>query len=70
LILKKNCFTVKNNGRLFFPSGKKPAGTGSERKTVFTMASETITTGLKKYGIGNKLRRLRLRKSMGLLELS
>ena len=34
------------------------------------MASETITTGLKKYGIGNKLRRLRLRKSMGLAELS
>ena len=34
------------------------------------MASETITAGLKKYGIGNKLRRLRLRKSMGLMELS
>lgn len=34
------------------------------------MASETITTGLKKYSIGNKLRRLRLRKSMGLLDLS
>lgn len=34
------------------------------------MASETITTGLKSYGIGGKLRRLRLRKSMGLLELS
>jgi transcriptional regulator with XRE-family HTH domain len=34
------------------------------------MASETITMGLKKYAIGNKLRRLRLRKSMGLLELS
>jgi transcriptional regulator with XRE-family HTH domain len=34
------------------------------------MASETINTGLKKYAIGNKLRRLRLRKSMGLLELS
>ena len=34
------------------------------------MASETIVTGLKKYAIGNKLRRLRLRKSMGLLELS
>lgn len=34
------------------------------------MASETITAGLKKYEIGNKLRRLRLRKSMGLLELS
>ncbi len=34
------------------------------------MASETITMGLKKYAIGNKLRQLRLRKSMGLLELS
>ncbi len=34
------------------------------------MQSETIVTGLKKYGIGAKLRRLRLRKSMGLLELS
>jgi transcriptional regulator with XRE-family HTH domain len=36
----------------------------------FKMASETITAGLKKYGIGSKLRRLRLRKSMGLVELS
>jgi transcriptional regulator with XRE-family HTH domain len=34
------------------------------------MVSDTITGGLKKYAIGNKLRRLRLRKSMGLLELS
>src|SRR6478736_2008752 len=34
------------------------------------MASETISNGLKKYAIGSKLRRLRLRKSMGLLELS
>src|SRR6201994_207889 len=34
------------------------------------MASETIIAGLKKYEIGAKLRRLRLRKSMGLLELS
>ena len=34
------------------------------------MESETITAGLKKYSIGAKLRRLRLRKSMGLLELS
>jgi transcriptional regulator with XRE-family HTH domain len=34
------------------------------------MESETIAEGLKKYGIGNKLRRLRLRKSMGLVELS
>ncbi len=34
------------------------------------MESETISEGLKKYGIGGKLRRLRLRKSMGLAELS
>jgi quercetin dioxygenase-like cupin family protein/DNA-binding XRE family transcriptional regulator len=34
------------------------------------MASDTITAGLNKYAIGNKLRRLRLRKSMGLIELS
>ncbi len=32
--------------------------------------SETITQGLSKYAIGAKLRRLRLRKSMGLRELS
>lgn len=34
------------------------------------MASETIATALKTYAIGSKLRRLRLRKSMGLVELS
>jgi transcriptional regulator with XRE-family HTH domain len=33
------------------------------------MPSDTITQGLGKYAIGNKLRRLRLRKSMGLVEL-
>jgi transcriptional regulator with XRE-family HTH domain len=33
------------------------------------MESETITEGLKRYSIGEKLRRLRLRKSMGLSEL-
>lgn len=33
------------------------------------MDSETITEGLKRYSIGEKLRRLRLRKSMGLSEL-
>ncbi|MBV9442546.1 MAG: helix-turn-helix transcriptional regulator [Acidobacteriaceae bacterium] len=33
------------------------------------MESETITQGLKRYSIGDKLRRLRLRKSMGLSEL-
>jgi transcriptional regulator with XRE-family HTH domain len=34
------------------------------------MPSATITGELKKYGIGAKLRQLRLRKSMGLLQLS
>jgi len=33
------------------------------------MASDTITSGLKNYAIGSKIRRLRLRKSMGLVEL-
>ncbi len=50
-------------------SGKIPPGTGTERKTIFTMASDTINKGLKSYAIGSKLRRLRLRKSMGLVEL-
>ena len=34
------------------------------------MANETITQGLGRYSIGEKLRTLRLRKSMGLVELS
>jgi transcriptional regulator with XRE-family HTH domain len=34
------------------------------------MASATITKELMKYGIGHKLRQLRLRKSMGLIQLS
>ncbi len=34
------------------------------------MPSDTIENGLKSYAIGGKLRRLRLRKSMGLVELS
>ena len=38
--------------------------------THCNMPSETINAGLKTYAIGSKLRRLRLRKSMGLLELS
>ena len=70
LILRNICFTVKNNGKVAFLRGKESAGTGRERKTVFAMESETIVEGLKKYGIGGKLRHLRLRKSMGLLELS
>jgi transcriptional regulator with XRE-family HTH domain len=59
-----------NTRRLPFVRGKKLYGAGTERKTIFKMASETITAGLKNYEIGNKLRRLRLRKSMGLVELS
>jgi len=69
LILKKICFTVKNSRKLTFLSGKNPPETGTERKTIFAMASDTITTGLKNYAIGSKLRHLRLRKSMGLVEL-
>ena len=34
------------------------------------MESETIKQGLQRYSIGQKIRRLRLRKSMGLSELS
>lgn len=34
------------------------------------MTTDTIAKGLQKYSIGQKLRRLRLRKSMGLTELS
>jgi len=33
------------------------------------MPSDTVIAGLKSYGIGSKIRRLRLRKSMGLVEL-
>lgn len=33
------------------------------------MANKTITEGLRPYGLGEKLRTLRLRKSMGLVEL-
>ena len=51
-------------------SGKDPPETSTGRKTIFAMASDTITTGLKNYAIGSKLRHLRLRKSMGLVELA
>ena len=44
---------------------KKPEQIRIERKTGLDTTSE----GLRKYGIGSKLRRLRLRKSMGLVEL-
>ena len=63
-------FTVKNIEQVPFLSGKNLPETGTERKTIFTMASDTINEGLKSYAIGSKLRRLRLRKSMGLVELA
>jgi DNA-binding XRE family transcriptional regulator len=34
------------------------------------MPSDTIETGLREYSIGAKLRRMRLRKSMGLVQLA
>lgn len=39
------------------------------RKGSSVKDTETISEGLSRYGIGAKLRRLRLRRSMGLLEL-
>lgn len=53
-----------------FPERKKTARNRRGEENDFAMTSETITTGLKNYAIGAKLRQLRLRKSMGLLELS
>ena len=61
---------MKNTRRVYFLCGKNPAANSSPTKAILNMETETITTGLKKYAIGSKLRRLRLRKSMGLLELS
>ena len=61
------CFTLQNSSDLPFRAGKISPRNDTERKTKL---SDTITAGLKKYGIGSKLRRLRLRKSMGLIELS
>ena len=61
---------MKNIDELPFLTGTESAETGTHRKTNFAMQSESITTGLGKYAIGSKLRRLRLKKSMGLLELS
>ena len=69
LIVENNCFTVKNKPKLTFLCGKNPPEKGTGRKTIFAMASDTITKGLKNYAIGSKLRHLRLRKSMGLVEL-
>src|SRR5579871_6135116 len=70
LILRKICFTLKNRRQLAFLGRKKPPGSSRERITIFVKESKTIADGLSKYGIGAKLRRLRLHKSMGLQELS
>ena len=52
-----------------FPLRKIRAAERDQEENEFAMASETIEKGLKEYAIGGKLRRLRLRKSMGLVEL-
>lgn len=61
-------YCKENRSPCFLPC-QKPHRNVSERKTTYKMPSQTITKGLKQYSIGQKLRRLRLRKSMGLVEL-
>lgn len=63
-------FYCKDPGKAPFPVEKETPGNIPGKKTILMKESKTITEGLAKYGIGAKLRRLRLRKSMGLLELS
>jgi transcriptional regulator with XRE-family HTH domain len=63
-------FYCKEQQRVGFPLKKKTGRNRPREENSPYMESETIADGLKKYGIGPKLRRLRLRKSMGLLELS
>ena len=53
-----------------FPVRKESAANSSYTKTISNMATETITTGLKKYAIGSKAAAPSPAKSMGLLELS
>src|SRR5688500_2422919 len=61
-----NLFYFKEQWCDVFPVEKYSPANRSQQENGFTMASDTTTAGLKKYGIGSKLRRLRLRKSMGL----
>ena len=49
---------------------RKEIGTTEIQRKTISNSRETITAGLKQYAIGARLRRLRLRKSMGLVELS
>ena len=53
-----------------FPVRKETPKQPYYRKTISNMATETITTGLKKYAIGSKAAAPSPAKSMGLLELS
>src|SRR5581483_164337 len=53
-----------------FPAEKNRDAGSRVRKTILTNESKTIAEGLGKYAIGAKLRRLRLRESMGLVELA
>jgi quercetin dioxygenase-like cupin family protein/DNA-binding XRE family transcriptional regulator len=62
-------FYFKEHAETSFPGWKISGPDGDREENEFAMASETITNGLKQYAIGGKLRRLRLRKSMGLVEL-
>jgi transcriptional regulator with XRE-family HTH domain len=67
--LKESLLYCKENSEAGFPESQILWAGMTERKTDSTMPSETVSEGLKTYSIGNKLRRLRLRKSMGLVEL-
>jgi transcriptional regulator with XRE-family HTH domain len=53
-----------------FSLASKCAGKVDLKENGIKMQSETITEGLKRYSIGKKLRRLRLRKGMGFGKLS
>ncbi len=48
---------------------KKPQPSFLKVKRVLAMLSETLESGLGEYAIGEKLRTLRLRKKMGLVQL-
>jgi transcriptional regulator with XRE-family HTH domain len=63
-------FYCKEQEETAFPGEKNSRRKQSREENDFMTEAKTIAEGLGKYAIGAKLRRLRLRKSMGLLELS
>src|SRR3954468_25020572 len=65
----ENLFYRKEHAEARFRQRKKTRADADQEENESRMASETIVNGLKAYAIGGKLRRLRLRKSMGLVEL-